>query len=87
MEMYKIIIGKSALKQLQNIPEKEKLKISAQVDSLAGNPRPQGVKKLKGITEDLYRIRSGNYRIVYSIEDKIRLVDIRQIGNRKDIYR
>lgn len=87
MEMYKIIIGKSALKQLQNVPQKERLKISAEVDSLASDPKPSGVKKLKGMTEDLYRIRVGNYRIVYAIEDKIRLVDIRQIGNRKDIYR
>ncbi|MGQ0738021.1 MAG: type II toxin-antitoxin system RelE family toxin [Bacteroidota bacterium] len=48
---------------------------------------PGGVKKLKGEKEDLYRIRSGDYRIIYSIEDKIRIVDIRKIGHRKDIYR
>jgi mRNA interferase RelE/StbE len=54
---------------------------------LAENPRPAGVKKLKGNNEDLYRIRSGDYRVVYSIEDEIRVVDIRKIGHRKDIYR
>lgn len=85
--MYKIIIGKSAVKQLQNIPHTERSKISSKIDLLANEPRPTGVKKLKGISEDLYRVRVGNYRIVYAIEDKIRLVDIRQIGNRKDIYR
>ncbi len=87
MEMYMIIIGKSALKQLQDIPHKERRKISAEIDLLAKDPRPSGVKKLKGVNEDLYRVRVGNYRIVYTIEDKIKLVDIRQIGNRKDIYR
>jgi mRNA interferase RelE/StbE len=46
-----------------------------------------GFKKLKGNYEDLYRIRIGDYRIIYSIEDKIQVVDIRQIGHRKDIYR
>ena len=51
------------------------------------NPRPDRVKKLKGISEDLYRIRQGNYRVVYAIDDKVKIVDIRQIGKRKDIYR
>jgi mRNA interferase RelE/StbE len=44
-------------------------------------------KKLKGNNEDLYRIRSGDYRVVYSIKDEIRVVDIRKIGDRKDIYK
>ena len=51
------------------------------------NPRPVGNKKLKGEYQDFYRIRIGGYRVIYPIEDKIRTVDIRQIGHRKDIYR
>lgn len=85
--MYNIIIGRSALKQLENIPLKDRRRISAGIDSLAIDPRPVGVKKMKGITEDLYRIREGNYRVVYAIDDEIKIVDIRQIGNRKDIYK
>jgi len=57
------------------------------INGLAENPRPSGVKKLKGISEDLYRIRSGDYRVIYSISDQIRIVDIRKIGHRKDIYK
>ena len=45
------------------------------------------LKKPKGFYEDLYRIRIGDYRVIYSIEDKIKIIDIRQIGRRKDIYK
>lgn len=87
MAEYKIIIGGSALKQLQKISQKEAERIKNAIDSLAENPRPSGVKKLKGVSETLYRIRSGDYRVIYTIDDGIKIVDIRQIGNRKDIYR
>lgn len=87
MAEYKIIIGGSALKQLQKVSRKDAERIKGAIDSLAETPRPSGVKKLKGISEPLYRIRSGDYRVIYTIDDGINIVDIRQIGNRKDIYR
>jgi mRNA interferase RelE/StbE len=62
-------------------------KIQLSGEKLAENPRPSGVKKLKGNEGDLYRIRIGDYRIVYSIDDGIKIVDIRKIGHRKYIYR
>lgn len=86
MDRYKIIIGKSALKQLENVPTRDKRRIVVQIDALANNPRPAGVKKLKAVSGELYRIRVGNYRVVYAVEDKVKIVDIRQIGNCKDIY-
>ncbi|MFC0776288.1 type II toxin-antitoxin system RelE family toxin [Terrimonas alba] len=58
--------------------------IKAAIYSLADNPRPHGYKKLKG--RDAYRIRSGDYRIIYSIFDKILTVEVIAIGHRKDIY-
>lgn len=85
--MYKITISQSALKELHSLQKQAVKKIERAINSLAGNPRPAGVKKLKGNNEDLYRIRSGDYRVVYSIEDEIRVVDIRKIGHRKDIYK
>jgi mRNA interferase RelE/StbE len=54
---------------------------------LANNPRPIGVKKLKDSSEDLYRIRVGDYRVIYTINDGIRIVNILRIGHRKDIYK
>ena len=85
--MYTITISQSALKELQRLQKPTVKKIEKAITELAKNPRPAGVKKLKGNTEDLYRIRSGDYRVVYSIEDEIKVVDIRKIGHRKDIYR
>jgi mRNA interferase RelE/StbE len=85
--MYAITISQSALKELQRLQKPTIKKIEKAITELAKTPRPAGVKKLKENTEDLYRIRSGDYRVVYSIEDEIKVVDIRKIGHRKDIYR
>ncbi len=62
-------------------------KIEKLIDGLAENPRPPGVKKLKGLDEDVYRVRTGDYRVIYVIEDKVRIVEVRKVGHRKDIYR
>jgi len=61
-------------------------KIINSIDNLSENPRPEGSKKLRGSDEDLWRIRIGNYRVIYSIKDSIRIVNIRKLGHRKDIY-
>lgn len=84
--MYKIIISESALKQLHKLQKSAVKRIQLSVENLSENPRPPGVKKLKGNDEDLYRIRVGDYRVVYSIDDEIKIVDIRKVGHRKDIY-
>jgi len=70
---------------LYKLPSKVIEKIVAVLKSLEENPRPAGCKKLKGY-KNLWRARVSDYRIIYSIEEVIMLVDIREIGNRKDIY-
>ncbi len=85
--MYTISIKPSALKELSKLPKATVKKAEKAISALAENPRPDGVKKLKGSEEDLYRIRVGDYRIIYSIEEEIKIVDILKIGHRKDIYR
>ena len=85
--MYSIVISQSALKQLQNLQKLFVKKIGRAIEKLADDPRPIGVKKLKGSNENLYRIRVGDYRVVYLIDEEIKLVDIRRIGHRKDIYK
>lgn len=84
---YSISIRASALKELSRLPKSILKKAESAIDSLSENPRPDGVKKLKGSDENLYRIRIGDYRIIYLIEDEIKIVDIRKIGHRKDIYK
>ena len=84
--MYKITFIRSAEKEIDKLPPSIVKKIVPVIDDLANNPRPKGSKKLKGKQEDLWRVRSGDYRIIYSIEDVIRIVEIRKVGHRRDIY-
>jgi len=82
---YNLTIKKSAAKELQDIPKKELLKIIKRIQSLAENPRPAGSQKLS--SRQQYRIRQGDYRIVYSIDDGEFVVDIAKIGHRREVYR
>ena len=84
---YTIVISESAFKQLVRLPITAAKKVQNTIDALSENPRPSGVKKLKGAKEDFYRVRVGDYRIIYAIDDAVKIVDVRKIGNRKDIYR
>ncbi|MBW8040277.1 MAG: type II toxin-antitoxin system RelE/ParE family toxin [Planctomycetes bacterium] len=85
MAKYKITIKNSAAKELAEIPKKDLPKIVKHIQSLAQNPRPHGSQKLSRKEE--YRVRQGNYRIVYSVDDKVLTVDVVQIGHRREVYR
>ena len=85
MAKYKITIKKSAAKELREISKKDLRKIIKCIQSLAQNPRPRGARKLSG--KEQYRVRQGDYRIVYSVDDKNSMVDIVKIGHRREIYR
>lgn len=82
--MYEVIIEKSVVKQLQKLPVPEYNKIKKALAALAHNPRPHGYLKLKG--RDGYRIRVGNYRIIYEIIDDKLIVIVITIAHRKDVY-
>ncbi len=84
--MYKIFISKSALKEMAHLPAKVNTQISGAIDKLSKNLRPAGCKKLKGEKEYMWRIRVGNYRVLYTIEDEVKIVDVRKVGHRKNIY-
>jgi mRNA interferase RelE/StbE len=81
---YNLTIKKSAVKELQDIPKKDLLKIIKRIQSLAENPRPNGSHKLSA--REQYRLRQGDYRKVYSIDDKKSLVDIVKIDHRREVY-
>ena len=85
MAKYKISLRKSAIKELGDIPKKDLQKVTKKIQTLANNPRPQGSQKLS--QKEQYRIRQGNYRIVYSVQDKELTIHIVKIGHRKEIYR
>ena len=86
MEKYKVSIKRSAVKEIEAIPQKkERQRIVRCIGQLANDPRPTGSRKLSG--HDKYRIRQGSYRIVYSIEDNELVVVVVKVGHRKDVYR
>jgi mRNA interferase RelE/StbE len=82
--MYQVVIEKQAQKQLAKISPPDYAKVVAALKELADNPRPHGYKKLKG--RPGYRVRVGDYRIIYLIEDNVLTVFVLAIGNRRDIY-
>lgn len=84
LRSYTVIITKTVQKTLSKLPDRVASKLETAMLSLEANPRPIGCKKLKG--REAYRIREGDYRIIYEIEDKILLVLVVDVGHRKNIY-
>ena len=85
MEFYKVIFTKSVKKDFRKIPKLEAFKILNEIEELAKNPRSSKTKKLKG--DKLYRLRVGNYRVIYDIQDNLMLIFVVKLGHRSDIYR
>ena len=85
-DYYKIIWKDSARKELKSLPKKQIALIVAKIDALAHNPFPHGSVKLAN-SENSYRIRSGVYRVIYSVFEEILTVEIVRVKHRKDIYR
>ncbi|MBT3384047.1 MAG: type II toxin-antitoxin system RelE/ParE family toxin [Prolixibacteraceae bacterium] len=82
---YEVEIIRSAVKQLENLSRTDYLAVKSKIISLSVNPRPKGCIKLKG--RPAYRIRQGNFRIIYDIFDNTLSVRVIVIGNRKEVYR
>jgi mRNA interferase RelE/StbE len=82
---YTVLIERYAQKQIMKLDKKIIPVIKAAIADLADNPRPYGYKKLKG--EDAYRIRVGDYRVIYEINDDKIIVTVVMVGHRKDIYK
>ena len=84
--MYKVFLIESAQKQIRSLPKKETPDILAVIRSLAKSPRPHKCKKLIGTT-DQYRLRKGDYRIIYTISDKAKEVTVFRVRHRREAYR
>lgn len=83
--MYEIHFASSAVRDYKKLPDQELENINDAIDALADNPRPQGYRKLKD--RDAYRIRVGNYRVIYEINDKNVTVLVIRIRHRREVYR
>ena len=87
MAVYSLTIKSSAAKELQGVSDKTTLFLLIEkIKSLATQPRPSGSEKLAG-RSNLYRVRQGNYRVIYSVDDQSRVVDVVKVGHRRDVYR
>lgn len=85
MAQYKLLIKASAVKELGAIPnKKDRQRIVKRIQGLQDDPRPRGSQKLSG--RDRYRIRQGQYRVIYSIEADLLVVYVVKIGHRKHVY-
>jgi mRNA interferase RelE/StbE len=82
---YSLRIKRSAAKELEAVPLKDRRRIVTRIEGLRTEPRPPGCEKLSG--DDKYRIRQGNYRILYQIQDHALIVTVVRLGERRDVNR
>jgi mRNA interferase RelE/StbE len=82
---YRLLIKRSAVKELEALPAKDRRRIVPRIEGLASEPRPHGCEKLSGLEQ--YRVRQGDYRVVYGVDDEARVVIVVKIGHRRDVYR
>jgi len=85
MARHELEITRTAEKKLQSLPLSDQQRVAAAMRKLATDPRPRGCRKLTGY-DDIFRIRVGRYRIIYSVEDSKLIILILKIGHRQDIY-
>ena len=85
MASYKLLIKPTAGKEIEAVPKQDRRRIVAKITSLSRNTRPPGCEKLSG--HDQYRLRQGNYRILYEIQDLDLVVLLVKVGHRRDVYR
>lgn len=83
---YAVEIKPSARKELEALPDNMLTRVVQRLQSLQRNPKPAGVKKLKGY-KDQWRIRVGDWRVLYIIDDAARLVSITRVAHRREVYR
>ncbi len=82
---YVVILKRPAERELDRLPAQVRQRITQKLLELEDNPRPHGVQKLHG--QDRYRVRVGDYRVLYLIDDRTKTVEVVAVGHRRDVYR
>jgi mRNA interferase RelE/StbE len=82
---YRLLIKPSAAKELRALPANDRKRVVTKIEGLASDPRPPGTEKLSGAEK--YRLRQGDYRVLYSVDDAEKSLVIVKIGHRRDVYR
>ena len=81
---YRVVITSSAQREIGKLPQDMGDRIIARILSLKQNPRPYGVIKMKG--RESYRLRVGDYRVIYTVEDTVKIVTVTDVGHRREVY-
>lgn len=87
MTLYTVVLLPAAKRQIKKLPSKARRNVIELAESLASDPRPSGAKALHGPLKGFYRVRTGEYRVVYTVDDKNIIVTVVSAGDRRDIYR
>jgi mRNA interferase RelE/StbE len=85
--MHEVVLSAPAERDLKRLPAAIFHRVIAAIQTLAANPRPPGARKLHGSGRDDYRLRVGDYRVLYEIDDTARLVRIMRVRHRREVYR
>ena len=85
MDSYAVELKLSARKELESLPDSVLSRVMRKLEALTENPRPAGCKKLKGY-KDLWRLRVGDWRVVYIIDDPAKLISVTRIAHRREVY-
>jgi mRNA interferase RelE/StbE len=86
MASYRIEVSATAERQIRKLPRADQIRVVRVIQALSRDPRPPGCRKLTG-HDDVFRVRIGRYRVLYSIEDRHLIVIVLKVGDRKDVYR
>jgi mRNA interferase RelE/StbE len=87
MARYAVSFRRSAEKDLQRLDAVVQVRVLEAVEGLAGNPRPWGFRKLQTRRDDALRIRVGDYRVIYTVDDRARVVTVERVRHRSEVYR
>ena len=84
---YTVDIARSAQRAIDTLPKTVRDRVIGAIDGLTTNPRPPGVRAMQGQEQGTYRIRVGDYRVIYTVDDGALRVLVVKVGNRRDVYR
>ena len=85
MGSYRLTLRQSAVKELESLPRRDLARVMSRIKVLADNPRPPACEKLSG--QERYRVRQGDYRILYEVDDSDQVVTVVKVGHRREVYR
>ena len=86
MARYEVEISRTAERQLRKLPRADQARVARVMLALADNPFPRGTRKLSGY-DDVFRVRAGRHRILYSVSERALIIVVLKVGHRKDVYR